>query len=537
MRNFLILLALLCAIGSASKKPNIVFILTDDQDWTLAQWETVPSVKALIADQGVTLSNYFPSTPICCPSRSEMLSGRFAHNIRDDHFEDEFLCFLPTTLDCGCMRMNTSQDFHNNNFGVFVQDAGYYTGWFGKYLNYPGIVDWCNVSSQGYQPPGWNSVDMYCNDTYGPSWWNRNGNVYFSNDYTTSHMGNSSIEWLQAVLKEGDTPFFMTIAPHAPHEPYTPAPWYANASVPDIPYPRLPWYNFSAVGHVPFVAAEPAVDPTLDEAAVFAFYERFRALMAVDDIVEAVVALLEETGAIDNTYIFFTSDHGHHLGEFRLTEGKSHPYEFDIRVPFAVRGPGIPKNVTLPILTSNVDLAPTFIELAGGTVPNRMDGTSFAQLLLHPETWYNAETEQPLKTTNWTREALLLEYYTIFPFPKGYKMGVTAINDCQNNTWRALRFISEEYGNMIYIEYTRVEDWWFQDVNFYALYNIDKDPYELDNIYATVPQLHDTLKELMLSSWHCTGNDSSPSNCTRPFPPPSSPTPSIPFHPSSSIHL
>ena len=71
----------------------------------------------------------------------------------------------------------------------------------------------------------------------------------------------------------------------------------------DIPYPRLPWYNYSAVGHVPFIAAEPAVGPEMDDAAVFAFYERFRALMAVDDIVTAVVELLEQTGAIDNTCI------------------------------------------------------------------------------------------------------------------------------------------------------------------------------------------------------------------------------------------
>jgi len=222
---------------------------------------------------------------------------------------------------------------------------------------------------------------------------------------------------------------------------------------------------------------------------------------------------------LDNTYIFFTSDHGHHLGEFRLTEGKSHPFEFDIRVPFAVRGPGIPVNSTLPILASNVDLGPTFLELAGAPIPKRMDGQSFAQLLLNPDTWYNAETQQPIKPSNWTREALLLEYYTLFPFPADYVMGQTPVNDCQNNTWRALRFISSEYGNLIYIEYTVVQDWWFQNVNFYSLYDIDKDPYELHNIYnSATPALKQELHELMEQSWYCGGSDTKVSNCTLPFP-------------------
>lgn len=517
-----------------STKPNIVFILTDDQDWTLAHWETVPIVRERIANQGVTLSNYMPTTPICCPSRAEMLSGRFAHNIRDNHFEPHFMCFLPTVLDCGCMRMNTSQDFHDNNFGVFLKAAGYNTGWFGKYLNYPGIVQYCNVSAQGYQPPGWDFVDMYCNDTYGPSWWNNNGNVYYSPDYTTSHMGNSSVAWLQKVLQQGgDTPFFMTVAPHAPHEPYTPAPWYVNATVPDIPYPKLPWYNFSAVGHVPWLAALPPMTSSDDEAAQFAFYERFRALMAVDDVVNAVMDLLEEYGAINNTYVFFTSDHGHHIGEFRLPEGKEHPFEFDIRVPFAVRGPGIPANTTLPILTSNIDLAPTFLELAGAPIPNRMDGQSFAQFLTNPETWHKPTDSKPSNAEEaavkpgapvWNREALLLEYYTIFPFPPNYTMGVTPINDCQNNTWRALRFMSEEYGNLLYVEYTLVRDWWFKGVNFYSLYDVDKDPYELTNIYDTVPiELQQGLHALMEKSWYCSGADTIPSNCTNPFP-------SVPFY-------
>lgn len=116
----------------------------------------------------------------------------------------------------------------------------------------------------------------------------------------------------------------MTVAPHAPHEPYTPAPWYQNASVPgynnyyslliihnnvcfcklDIPYPVLPWYNYSAVGHVPFLAAEPPISHEIRKNSEFAFFERFRSLMAVDDVVAAIFATLEKFDGLNNTCIF-----------------------------------------------------------------------------------------------------------------------------------------------------------------------------------------------------------------------------------------
>ncbi len=123
----------------------------------------------------------------------------------------------------------------------------------------------------------------------------------------------------------------MTVAPHAPHEPYTPAPWYVNATVPGIrcfpahkkylidniiyiPYPRLPWFNFSAMDHVPWLAALPAMTPSDEAASIYAFYERFRALMAVDDVVYAVIQTLEQYGVLNDTCIPFFS-----LLQYRLT--------------------------------------------------------------------------------------------------------------------------------------------------------------------------------------------------------------------------
>ncbi len=85
----------------------------------------------------------------------------------------------------------------------------------------------------------------------------------------------------------------------------------------------------------------------------------------------------------DDTYVVLTSDHGYHLGQFGLPHDKRQPYEFDLRVPLAVRGPGVRTGVKETALVAvGVDLAPTLMEMAGARVPADVDGTSFLNLIL-----------------------------------------------------------------------------------------------------------------------------------------------------------
>jgi hypothetical protein len=123
-------------------------------------------------------------------------------------------------------------------------------------------------------------------------------------------------------------------------------------------------------------------------------------MLSVEDLLEQTISTLQETGELENTYIFFTSDNGFHLGNHRLRVtapvDKKTPYEEDIRVPLMVRGPGVPTGAVRQELVINNDFAPTIADLAGVTTPGFVDGSSFASLLTSspPPSWRSAFLEE-----------------------------------------------------------------------------------------------------------------------------------------------
>ena len=186
----------------------------------------------------------------------------------------------------------------------------------------------------------------------------------YENDYHTDLIHNRSLVFLENRNRE--KPFLMVLAPPASHAPFTPAPQYED-EFSNLTAPRLPSFNLNSGDTKHWFTRQGG---NLSEGAVAevdkVFRNRWRTLLSVDDMVAGLVARLgEEVDLLDNTYILYTSDHGYHLGEFAMPIDKRQPYEFDIRVPFILRGPGIPANTISNVPVLMVDLAPTLLDIAG----------------------------------------------------------------------------------------------------------------------------------------------------------------------------
>ena len=478
----------------AEGKPNIVLLLTDDQDLLLGGMSPISRIVAFLSD-GAYLKNFFVNTPVCCPSRSTLISGRYPHNfLYNEGHQDN---------NPSCMHMNASStDFEQKSIAVYLKKLGYTTGQFGKYLNPSGMKYYCEETSPA-PLPGFDRWFSMCNDnTYFNNKISDNGKLKTygtdPSDYLTSIIGNATLSFMEDSLKHNE-PFFAYIAPHAPHVPATPAPWYED-TLPYMLAPRTPNYNFTASDHHKIVRSQSPLDPfgiapQVDEL----FRNRWRSLLSVDDLMMDVVDKLTEYGQLDNTYFLFTSDHGFQLGQFNLPSCKLQPYEHDIRVPMFVKGPGIPKSLP-SFVAGMVDIAPTIITLAGGEPPSTMDGRSFEDMIKKRGQGSNVQQ-------NAWRDKHMLEYWSLSNDVIRYQHYI----DGPNNTFIGVRLINETY-NYLYVEfYQNTNPRYFTDPAVeYELFDLSKDPYQKVNLYGTdkediklVNELHGFLHQQLL----CSGSD------------------------------
>jgi N-acetylglucosamine-6-sulfatase len=357
-------------VETAKGKPNIIFILTDDLDASAIQY--MPKLKSLITDQGETFTNYFVAESLCCPSRATTLRGQYPHNTE----------IVGNSMPTGGFRKFFQLGEEQSTIAVWLQGAGYRTMLAGKYLNgYPLKKD------PTYIPPGWNEWyspmkgNSYSEYNYTL---NENGQqVAYGNqpkDYGTDVYVGKTVDFIQRSAKEGK-PFFVYLASYAPHAPYTPAPRHANLFA-NLEAPRTPNYNEADVSDKPaYISERPSLTQAEQDTIDKDYRKRVQALQAVDEGIEAIVNTLKANGQFENTYIFFTSDNGYHLGNHRQLMGKVAPYDEEMRVTMIVRGPGVPAGVTLGHLTGNVDLAPTWAELAGAKAADFCDGRSLVPLM------------------------------------------------------------------------------------------------------------------------------------------------------------
>ena len=339
--------------ASPTTRPNIVVINTDDQRGdSISQ---LPSINA--RTDWARFENSFVHEPQCCPSRATFFTGQYAYRNG-----------VSTLADGARMNPNTT-------VATMLQAAGYQTSLTGKYLNGYG------ATTAEYTPPGWDDfrafrgvnptapVDAKGNAVGYPyvNYRNVENNVEKSYgsaaaDYSTDRYAAMVREFIRKA--DPTRPVFTYFAPIAPHFTVRPADRdKATCLATALPTPAS--FNVSdTVGQPKWMAGLPAAS-----AASILQQRRgtCQTLRAVDLAVSSFFAELEASGRLANTYVIFTSDNGYSFGEHRLT-GKGHLYEESIRVPLLIRGPGVVPG-TRSRLTSNVDLAPTLVQLANATAP------------------------------------------------------------------------------------------------------------------------------------------------------------------------
>ena len=434
------------------RRPNIVFILTDDLAWNLVKY--MPHVLAM-QKAGVTFANYFVTDSLCCPSRSSIFTGRYPHDTG---------VFRNTGKDGGYLVFR-DRGHENATFATSLSAAGYRTAMLGKYLN-------------GYLPathpaaPGWTLWAVAGN---GYSEFNYNLNldgriVRYGDrpaDYLTDVLSGFAVRF---VKQAGSAPFLIEVATFAPHAPYTPAPRDANA-LPGLRAPRTPAFDAAPDADAPnWLLAHPALSAADMDRIDADFRKRAQSVLAVDKMIGELQTAVAAIGQANNTYFVFSSDNGYHMGEHRLLPGKMTAFDTDIHVPLIVTGPGIPAGVTIEEVVENVDLCPTFTELGGAAAPANIDGRSLVPLL------------HGRKVAEW-RAVALIEHRG--PHDDPSDPDAPAARSGNPTTYEAIRALTS-----VYVEYADGEK---------EYHDLAADPYELRNDFALLSaerkaSLHTTLE-------------------------------------------
>ncbi|MGI8912153.1 MAG: sulfatase family protein [Rubrobacteraceae bacterium] len=359
--------------GPEEARPNIVFVLADDFDPALLR--AMPETRGGIRDRGVTLENAVISTPMCCPSRATILTGKYSHN-HGVWYTRGIRGGWPAFQARGLDRDTVATRMH---------DAGYRTFFAGKYLN--------GYDDTRYVPPGWSVWNGYLGEYPGETYrLNEDGEIEtYERDevHDTDLIARKS----EAFIRDTEKPFFAYIAPNATHSPYYAAERHAS-EFSGAGLPESLNRDEADVSDKPRYAREGPLlteEQAAEEEDVHR--QRLRAAASLDDLVGGALDALRSSGELDNTYVFFWTDNGYHLaGAHRLPRGKHTPYEEDIAVPMFVRGPGVPEGVAREGLASNTDLAPTFTVIAEATAPEEADGRSLLPLLGRnpPDRWRTA---------------------------------------------------------------------------------------------------------------------------------------------------
>lgn len=444
----------------AQERPNIIFILADDHRHDFMGF--TGAVEGLetpnmdrIAANGAHFPNAFVTTALCSPSRASILTGKYAHS--------------HTIVDNSAPIPAGTQFFPE-----ILQANGYQTGFLGKWhmgdaddKPQPGFDYWLSFRGQGvYNDPTFNINDKQVKQPEG--------------SYTSDLLTDYALEWLEG--RNNEKPFFLYLSHKAVHAEFQPAKRHQGLHK-NTPIVTPPSMYLTATAESPYFSdrEKPITTPVnykdipewvrrqrfswhgvdhmyhgqirFDE-----FYKLYlETLMGVDESVGRVLDWVEKNGLKENTLIIYMGDNGFSFGEHGLID-KRHAYEESMKVPFLAQYPLMIKAGSVnQNIVMNIDLAPTFLELAGvpGSKPD-IQGQSLLPILKNPE-------------SSW-RDKVFYEYYWEMAFPS-------------TPTIFAVR--TEKY------KYIFNQGVW--DIN--ELYDLEKDPYEMNNLIRS-PEHQKIAEEL-----------------------------------------
>ena len=379
-------------------RPNVLVILTDDQ--RADSMFMMPKTRKWFAEGGTSFSEAYANTPLCCPVRSSLMSGRYQHNhgVNDNH--------SGKMLD------------QEATLQKYLHDAGYQTGLDGKFL-----IGW----PMGKAPPYFDHFAHF-QGGYTNVEWNVDGTRQTPNRYVTDFQSDRAVDFLDDFARDPGRPWYLYLTPQAPHSEFIPAPEYANAPVPD-------WQMSPAV-----TQADRSDKPDFIRQQRYSWEKaravregQLRTLLSVDDMVDRVFQHLQDTGQLDNTLAVYTSDSGWLYAEHGL-HSKAVPYTDSVAVPFFVRWPGhVAPGAIDRRPVGLLDITPSVLE-ATGTAPALkypLDGRSFLSPGGRPESLleYHYSPDFP-DVPSWasirTAEFQYIEWYDD---PEGRKLRATEYYD------------------------------------------------------------------------------------------------------------
>lgn len=333
------------AAAASDGRPDIVFVMTDDQEQSTLPY--MAHLKNEVGAKGAVLEDHHLTEPLCCPTRATVLTGMYAHNTGIVDNAPGFPEFRNRGLE-------------QKSVNVALRDAGYWTSHVGKVMNY-------YEENPSYVPPGWDDWHAWATNSsvsdYNSYKMNDDGVVSSQTKYNTDLYQDRA----RAAIREApdDRPMYLQVWTNAPHSPFQPAErhkgMFASAKIPRTP------------------------DFTGGTTADSTWRKKLQMLQSVDELLKGVDAELAAEGKLENTYVFYVSDNGFRIGYRNLPNGKRYWYYTDVQFPMYVRGPGIAAGTKIGALTGSNDLAPTFADIAGTTLPDA-DGRSLLPLLADPRT-------------------------------------------------------------------------------------------------------------------------------------------------------